>query len=69
MNILAIFQNAPLEGPVPAELCKLANIEATGADTVVGCDMGCLMHIEGMIRRRELPLSVRHIAEILAGEE
>ncbi|MGE4441613.1 MAG: (Fe-S)-binding protein [Desulfomicrobium sp.] len=48
---------------------KLANIQATGTDTVVGCDMGCLMHMQGMIRRRELPVSVRHIAEILAGEE
>ena len=48
---------------------KLANIQATGTGAVVGCDMGCLMHMQGMIRRRELPISVRHIAEILAGEE
>jgi L-lactate dehydrogenase complex protein LldE len=48
---------------------KLANIQATGTGAVVGCDMGCLMHMQGMIRRRELPISVHHIAEILAGEE
>jgi L-lactate dehydrogenase complex protein LldE len=48
---------------------KLANIQATGTGAVVGCDMGCLMHMQGMIRRRELPVSVHHIAEILAGEE
>ena len=48
---------------------KLANIQATGTGAVVGCDMGCLMHMQGMIRRRELPISVYHIAEILAGEE
>jgi len=47
---------------------KLANIQATGAGTVVGCDMGCLMHMQGMIKRRGLPIEVRHIAEILGGE-
>lgn len=47
---------------------KLANIQATGAGTVVGCDMGCLMHMQGMIKRRELPIEIRHIAQILAGE-
>jgi L-lactate dehydrogenase complex protein LldE len=46
---------------------KLANIHATGAQAVVGCDMGCLMHMQGMIRRRELPIRVHHIAQILAG--
>ena len=48
---------------------KLANIQATGAGAVVGCDMGCLMHMQGMIRRRELPITVHHIAEILAGRQ
>ncbi len=48
---------------------KLANIQATGAGAVVGCDMGCLMHMQGMIRRRELPIRVHHIAEILAGRQ
>ena len=48
---------------------KLANIQATGAKAVVGCDMGCLMHMQGMIRRRELNIGVHHIAEILAGRK
>ena len=48
---------------------KLANIQATGAGAVVGCDMGCLMHMQGMIRRRELNIGVHHIAEILAGRK
>lgn len=48
---------------------KLANVQATGAGTVVGCDMGCLMNMQGMIKRRELPIEVRHIAQILAGEK
>jgi L-lactate dehydrogenase complex protein LldE len=28
--------------------------------------MSCLMHLEGLIRRRNLPLRVMHFAEILA---
>ena len=44
---------------------KLASIERSGADTVTACDMGCLMHIGGAISRRELPISVRHVAQIL----
>lgn len=45
---------------------KLENIIQTGAEAVVGCDMGCLMHIEGMARRRGLSLHVLHIAQLLA---
>ena len=46
---------------------KLASIERSGADTITACDMGCLMHIGGAISRRELPISVRHVAQILDG--
>lgn len=45
---------------------KVANILATGADTVVGCDMACLMNIEGYLARHDHPVKVRHIAQILA---
>lgn len=44
---------------------KLDAITASGADTVTACDMGCLMHIGGGISRRQLPLRVRHIAQLL----
>jgi L-lactate dehydrogenase complex protein LldE len=44
---------------------KLDRIEASGADTVVGGDISCLMHIEGGLRRRGSSISVRHIAELL----
>jgi L-lactate dehydrogenase complex protein LldE len=44
---------------------KVANIVATGADTVVGCDLSCLMHIQGMLSRRKLPVRAMHIAELL----
>jgi L-lactate dehydrogenase complex protein LldE len=29
---------------------KVANLEATGADTMVVCDTGCLLHIQGGLR-------------------
>ena len=44
---------------------KLSSIQQSGAGTITACDMGCLMHIGGAISRRNLPVSVRHIAQIL----
>ena len=46
---------------------KVNNIIACGADTVVGCDMGCLMNIEGMLSRKGSDIKIMHIAQILAG--
>ena len=48
---------------------KLARIEESGADTIVGSDVSCLMHIEGGLRRRGNTIEVKHIAELLAGED
>ena len=45
---------------------KIDSIDATGADTVVGGDLGCLMHIEGRLSRRGSAVGTRHVAEILA---
>ncbi|MEO6097884.1 MAG: (Fe-S)-binding protein [Fibrobacteria bacterium] len=44
---------------------KLRNLEASGADTVVSCDMGCLMHLEGGLRRKGSKLQVKHISQVL----
>ncbi len=46
---------------------KVNNIIASGADTVVGCDMGCLMNIEGILSRKGSAIKTMHIAQILAG--
>ena len=46
---------------------KVANIEATGADTLVAGDMGCLMNIAGRLQRMGSELKVYHVAEVLAG--
>ncbi len=46
---------------------KIENIRAAGAGTLVGCDMSCLMHIQGGLRRDGVAVQCRHLAEILAG--
>ena len=47
---------------------KLDHVIASGAQTVVGCDISCLMHIEGGARKRGLPVTVCHLAELLAAQ-
>ena len=44
---------------------KVANIEKTGAEVVVGCDMGCLMNIQGMLNRKNVAVKTMHISELL----
>lgn len=47
---------------------KCDSIAAVGADAVVGGDLGCLLNIEGRLRRRgDEATRVLHIAEVLAG--
>jgi len=49
---------------------KCENIAASGADSVVLGDLGCMLNIEGRLRRRgDERTRVLHIAELLAGEE
>ena len=45
---------------------KLTNIEASGADLLVGVDVSCLMHLADGLRRRETDIEVKHIAEVLS---
>jgi L-lactate dehydrogenase complex protein LldE len=45
---------------------KLDCITRCGADTLVACDLGCLIHIGGGLSRRRIPIKVKHIAELLA---
>lgn len=48
---------------------KCANIAACGADAVVLGDLGCMLNIEGRLRRRgDLKTEVLHVAEVLAGD-
>ena len=46
---------------------KTAQIEATGADTLLAGDLGCLMNMAGKLKRQGSRVEVRHVAEVLAG--
>ena len=48
---------------------KCANIAGCGADAVVLGDLGCMLNIEGRLRRRgDAKTRVLHVAEVLAGD-
>lgn len=48
---------------------KCANIQASGADAVVLGDLGCILNIEGRLRRTgDGGTRVLHIAQVLAGD-
>ena len=58
-------------GDISARLAdnKCRNVRATGADAVVLGDLGCMLNIEGRLRRRgDAKTRVLHVAELLAGE-
>lgn len=44
---------------------RVADHLAHGAEFITGADMSCLMHMEGILRRHNSKVQVRHIAEIL----
>jgi L-lactate dehydrogenase complex protein LldE len=44
---------------------KIANLEASTSPTLVLCDTGCLMHIQGGLHRQGKAQRVVHIAEVL----
>ncbi len=46
---------------------KIDNIVASGADTVLAGDMGCLLNIAGKLTRGQHKIKVWHLAEVLAG--
>jgi L-lactate dehydrogenase complex protein LldE len=46
---------------------KAESISASGAQTLLAGDLGCLMNMAGKLKREGSPVQVRHIAEVLAG--
>jgi L-lactate dehydrogenase complex protein LldE len=44
---------------------KLEDVRRSGAGTLVACDMGCLMHLGGRLRRRGDRMRVLHLAQLL----
>jgi L-lactate dehydrogenase complex protein LldE len=48
---------------------KLADARGTGAEMLIGGDLGCLLHLERRMKKTGKRMRVRHVAEILVGEE
>lgn len=48
-------------------LDRLADHARAGAEVVTSTDVSCLLHLEGLARRRGLALRHLHVAELLAG--
>jgi L-lactate dehydrogenase complex protein LldE len=46
---------------------KAKDIAASGADTLLAGDLGCLMNMAGKLQREGRAVKVRHVAEVLAG--
>jgi L-lactate dehydrogenase complex protein LldE len=44
---------------------KVRNVLSTGADTLVSCDMSCLMNIGGALHRQQRTVNVKHLAQVL----
>lgn len=47
---------------------KIRDAEATGADTLIAGDLGCLLSLAGRARRTKSTLHFRHVAELLVGD-
>lgn len=46
---------------------KSKAIEESGAGMLLAGDLGCLMNMDGKLKRRGVAMEVRHVAEVLAG--
>ena len=47
---------------------KIRHHAATGAEYITGADSSCLMHMQGVIDRKHLPVKTIHIMEILSAK-
>jgi L-lactate dehydrogenase complex protein LldE len=56
-------KNAPISNGMLER--KIAALEASGADRVVACDLGCLLHVGGGLHRRGSKLRTQHLAQFL----
>ena len=45
---------------------KLKNVIDSGAELLVSGDMGCLMHLQGLIDKSNQPLKTKHYLQLLA---
>jgi len=45
---------------------KIHHALSTGATHIISTDLSCLMHLQGVISKKDLPLKTIHIADVLA---
>lgn len=45
---------------------KINHAMETGASCIISTDLSCLMHLQGVITKKGLPLTTMHIADVLA---
>ncbi|MBP6432682.1 MAG: (Fe-S)-binding protein [Ferruginibacter sp.] len=45
---------------------KVTNAKATNAELIISTDLSCLMHLDGYIKGKNLPIQTMHIADVLA---
>ena len=45
---------------------KVKHALATGAEYIISTDSSCLLHIDGFIKKKKLPIKTMHIADVLA---
>jgi L-lactate dehydrogenase complex protein LldE len=48
---------------------KISSIERSGADTLIACDVGCLMQIDGLLKRHGSSVRCLHLSELLVSRE
>ncbi|MDQ2721342.1 MAG: (Fe-S)-binding protein [Bacteroidota bacterium] len=45
---------------------KIQHVLDTGASHIISTDLSCLMHLQGVISKKNLPLTTMHIADVIA---
>lgn len=50
-------------------LDRLKDHLQAGTKVLTAADMSCLMHLQGLIKRRKLPIQVMHVAQVFAGRQ
>ncbi|MEJ7822852.1 MAG: (Fe-S)-binding protein [Chitinophagaceae bacterium] len=45
---------------------KVNHALATGSEYIISTDSSCLLHLDGFIKKKELPIKTMHIADVLA---
>lgn len=45
---------------------KAVNAQQAGAECIISTDLSCLMHLDGYIRKKGMPLQTMHLADVLA---